>query len=666
MKKINKFLSTAAVLALLSTYSCNDYLEVQPPSKIDPENYLNEESQLGAYSINLYGALPTHGGWSYGIYGNDNNTDNQVSSGFNQKYVKGEWKVSTDGAGWSFTTIYSTNYFLDRVLPLWKADKISGAPDMIKHYIGEVYFFRALEYFQKLKTQGDYPIITKPLPNESKPLIEASKRAPRNEVARFILSDLDSAIMLMRPTAPDGSRNRLYQTIAQLLKSRVALYEASWLKNFKGTAFVPGGPEWPGATKEYNKNFAYKSGSIDKEIEYFLDQAIMASEIVADQVTLTTNNGIVPQKDGDKNPYFDMYATQDMSTYPEVLLWQAFNKGLGVTNNVNVEASRGNAGVGLTRGLVTSFLDIDGLPFYAPGSKFAGDNYVGDVRKNRDLRAFLFIKEPGQQNMWQNLDKGTHGNNFEFKAPDITTSDGNNRYITGYASRKGMIPDRSLNENGGSTNACPTYRGAEAMLNYMEAYYLRNGSLDAKATSYWTKLRERAGITAPIETTINATDIAKEAPFDWGAYTAGQLLTDKTLYSIRRERRSEFMCEGLRADDLYRWRSFDQMMTTPYIVEGMKLWNSANTALYDPAILIYGGDNEKAVVSDPALSDYLRVFQIRNKNLAFNGYTWQMAHYLYPIEIKHIVMASETGDIATSHIYQNPYWPTTAGSPAIK
>ncbi|MEG1648842.1 MAG: RagB/SusD family nutrient uptake outer membrane protein [Rikenellaceae bacterium] len=667
MKKINKFLNTATVLSVLfSIYSCNDYLEIAPPSSVTPENYLNEESQLGAYAINLYGALPSHDGWNYGLYGNDNHTDNQASLDINNKYATGEWKVSSDGGGWSFGTIYNTNYFLDKVIPLWKAGKIAGSPDMIKHYIGEVYFFRAFEYFNKLKSYGDYPIITRPLKNEIKELTEASKRAPRNEVARFIMSDLDSAILLMRPTAPDGKRNRLYQTIAQLIKSRVALYEATWLQNFKGTAFVPGGQGWPGATKDYNKGFAYKSGSIDAEINYFLDIAIASSAIVADGVTLSANTGVVPQKDGDVNPYFTMYSDIDLSSYPEVLLWQEFNKGLGVTNNINIEASRGNAGIGITRGFVTSFLDINGLPWYAPGSLFAGDNSVKDVRKNRDLRAVLFIKEPGQKNMWKNLTMGSHGNNYEFDAPDITTSDSHNRYVTGYAARKGMNPDRALNDNGASYNACPTFRGAEALLNYMEAYYLRHGSLDNKATSYWTKLRERAGITAPIETTINATDIAKEAQFDWAAYSAGQLLTDKTLFSIRRERRSEYMCEGIRTSDLYRWRSFDQMMTKPYIIEGMKLWNSANTALYKKDVLIYGGDNDKANVSDPKLSDYLRIYQIRNNNLVFNGYTWHMAHYLNPIEIQHMRITSADHEPANSPIYQNPYWPIVAGQPATK
>mgnify|MGYP002224116724 FL=1 len=35
-------------------------------------------------------------------------------------------------------------------------------------------------------------------------------------------------------------------------------------------------------------------------------------------------------------------------------------------------------------------------------------------------------------------------------------------------------------------------------------------------------------------------------------------MIDKTLYNIRRERRCEFIAEGMRKDDLLRWRSLDK------------------------------------------------------------------------------------------------------------
>ena len=113
-------------------------------------------------------------------------------------------------------------------------------------------------------------------------LTEASKRSPRNEVARFILSELDKAAELMKDK--DMVKTRVNRDVALLMKSRVALFEGTWLKYFKGTAFVPNGDGWPGKTKDYNANYQFPTGSIDGEIEWFLEQAMSASKEVADKI----------------------------------------------------------------------------------------------------------------------------------------------------------------------------------------------------------------------------------------------------------------------------------------------------------------------------------------------------------------------------------------------
>ncbi len=58
------------------------------------------------------------------------------------------------------------------------------------------------------------------------PLVEASKRSPRNEVARFILSDLDSAIEMMS-SGKGTEKTRINRECALLMKSRVALFEGT-------------------------------------------------------------------------------------------------------------------------------------------------------------------------------------------------------------------------------------------------------------------------------------------------------------------------------------------------------------------------------------------------------------------------------------------------------
>lgn len=667
--KITKYILVATILSgySLAFTACNDNLDIAPPSSITPENYLWDEAQLEAFTVNRYGkSLPVPDPFC-----SDNATDIQAGMGVPGKFTNTEWKVGATEGAWGFDELYNINYFINTVVPRHAQGKITGNPEMINHYIGEMYLFRALQHFGKLKSIGDAPIVKTTFPDNKEVLIEASKRMPRTEVARFIIADLDSAIYLMKDNAPDGNRNRLSKPVALLIKSRVALYEGTWLKYFKDTPYVPNGPGWPGATKEYNKNYQFTSGSIEGEIEWFLNQAIDAADQVASAVSLTQNTGILPQGPGESNPFVEMYGAINMASYPEILIWKAHDKGLGVTNNVPVNASTSNLAIGITKGMVDSYLMKNGLPYYAQGCGYHGDESIGDVRKDRDERAYLFLKEPGQINMWINTNMGSHGVITEPFLPNITSGSEQFRYNTGYTNRKGVNPDKALCDNWGGYNGIIVYRAAEAYLNYVEAYYELNGTLDEKASNYWKAIRRRAGVDEDFNKTIAATDMSKEALANWSAYSAGKLV-DPTLYNIRRERACEFMAEGYRNDDLRRWKSMDQLITKPYHIEGMKVWGSYYTTQYAEAAktdktyeLIYGIDNTKANVSDPALSAYMRPYQIA-RTLAYDGFTWRKAHYLDPIAVQHFKITSTSADYSDSPIYQNPYWGTTAGEASIE
>lgn len=666
MKKNNiiKYFAGLFFIGILS--GCDDYLDRSPNSSITPDVYLTEESQLAAYANGIYPSiLPSHSDANFGTIGLDTDTDNMASKTNHNKFAPGQLKVSQTGGDWSFTYIYSCNYFLTDVLPKWKSGELSGNESNIKHYIGEIYFLRAFEYFKKLQNVGDFPIVRTTFPDQMKPLVEASKRAPRNEVARFIISDLDSAILLLKDVAPDGKKNRISKSCAQLIKSRVALYEGTWLKYFKGTAFVPNGDGWPGKAKDYNSNYQYPSGSIDNEIDYFLSIAIEASKAVADGITLVDNNGVVRQTESDPvNPYFDMFGAEDMSGYDEVLLWRDYDKGLNVVHAVVQFASRGNAGVGLTRGLVESYLMEDGLPIYA-STDYAGDEYIEDVRQKRDGRLWLFLKQPEQVNLIYPSSDGTHGAMIE-PIPDITNGSTGYTYSTGYVTSKGLNYDQKHCGNFLSYTGSLTFRGVEAHLNYIEAYYEKNGSLDNTAENYWRLIRERAKVSSDFNKTIAATNMAEEAKGDWGAYSAGTLI-EPTLYNIRRERRCELMGEALRLMDLKRWRAMDQLISTPYHIEGFKLWGPMQDWYKKEdgsSILITGLDNANANASPPDRSEYLRPYEISAKSLVLDGYKWAMAHYLSPIAIQHFMITSNDNDVSQSPIYQNPGWPTTANSGA--
>ena len=653
----NTITTVAVLLASMAMTSCNDFLDCEPLDKITPEAYFNTEADLAAYSIQQY-KFKTYLNFDISLLREDNDTDNQASTDASTAlWVPGEKRTPEKDGAWGFADIRKLNYFFEQVLPKYEAGTLTGSPEMIKHYIGEIYFLRAYTYFSKLVSLGDFPIITETLPDEKEFLREASKRKPSNEVARFIIEDLDRSIEMMSASTANG-KNRLTKDVALVFKSRVALFEATWLKYHKGTARVPGGPGWPGAAMDYNSGFSI---DIDSEVNWFLEQSMSASAQVADRVLLTVNSGTYnpTTKFNGWNPYFEMFSAVDMEPVDEILFWRSYSQEHGVTHALGRYLGDGGGNVGYTRGMIDAFLMKNGLPTYAAGSGYVGDITIENVKKDRDDRLQLFVAAPSDCRLFETKEL--------FKAPVILEQT-EKRNTTGYAVRKFLSYDPDQVVLGRqSTYGCPLFRAVEAHLNYMEACYEKNGTLDSKAISYWKSLRRRAGVSEDIDATIAATDLSKEN--DWGKYSAGRLV-DPTLYNIRRERRVELMSEGFRMDDLKRWRALDQVKN--FQIEGFNLWGGELEKLYVDAagnslLIPEGTSGKQPNVSSKENSNYFRINQIVKKNnLVYGGYTWSMANYLEPISaINFVTTASDPDNVESSTIYQNPGWSKIANESAV-
>ena len=668
MKKM-KYINIAKVLLLSCSLAilpaCDDFLDEEPQSEVSPEKYLLKESQLEAYVNKYYadydnwksdsddkgGMIPSFWGSENGsTYKDDNATDNQ--QGTNGRYLKDTWTVGQSGGKWNFTNINALNYYLQTVVPRLENGELTGTESNLKHLVGEGYFLRALEYFFRLQRLGDFPIVKTVLPDEQEALTEASKRSPRNEVARFILSDLDQAISLMNNNV---KKTRLSKNAALLLKSRVALFEATWEKYHAGTVLVPNGTGWPGAGKDYNAGYQFPSGSIEKEIEFFLTEAMSAASQVADAVQLTENNQIIrDQASKGKNPYYDMFASHDPSGYSEVIMYRGYDLSLNNSHHFNHYLYSGG-NTGYTHQFEQVFLMENGLPVYAAGSGYAGDDYIADTKIDRDWRWRLFMKAPKEAKAVDNIATVEY---FP-EAPRLYVSDAKNATSTGYIQGKGYSLDYNDQLLGKDQTAFVVYRASEAYLNYIEASYLKNGNVDATADKYWKALRTRAGVDTDYQKTINATDMSKEALNGWDAYSHGALV-DATLYNIRRERRCEFIGEGFRYMDLIRWRALDQL--NGYQLEGAKIFGPMKS-IFGDNLKYDQADEKNNNVSSPSLSDYLRPNQVTSTNQYYNGLYFYEAHYLDPIAVQHFMITSPDGStVSQSPIYQNPGWPITAGA----
>ena len=388
------------IAASFAFSSCSDFLDRKPLTDNTDEGFFTEPIQLQAYCNKKYALLPDYN--DVNLFNDDETSDNQAADSPKDIFLPQRIKVATDGSYNRQEHLRDCNHFLYYALENLESGILDNTNET-QQYLGEMFFFRAYIYFEYLRKFGDFPIITEELnADDYAANVEANRRKPRNEVARFILKDLDEAISRLLPRSNALTSHRLNQESALLFKSRVALYEASWETYHKGTARVPGGAGWPGGTFD---------GNLDTEIDFFLTQAMEAAKPVAE--------AFLPNITDKIEDYMNMFNQYDLSSNKEVLLWRMYAVDAKVNSlvegtyhsiyNGENEMAKGCAGKGggYTRSLVETFLTTNGLPIYATGNtEYQGDASIEDAMKNRDLRLVESTSKPGDV-IWRgaNLDQ---------------------------------------------------------------------------------------------------------------------------------------------------------------------------------------------------------------------------------------------------------------------
>lgn len=622
-----------AILGLMGAAalaSCSDdFLDRKPMDFGDEDSYYNTENDLKVAANAFYEMFPKNNALWGGLYSEDNTSDSQAGASPSNLFYEGDKQtVKIENSEWKFVNQRGVNFFINSTEK--KYSSIVGTKANIDHYLGEGYFFRAYDQFRLLRNFGDCPVLREMLPSDQEAITAKSKRTPRNQVAREILADLQDAAELMLDWHPE--HGRVNAKVAHALRARVALYEATWEKYHAGTCFVPGNDKWPG--KEYWPDFAWPLGTPEAEINFFLEEAIKSAAIAVEGHPLASD-------------YLSMFNTpsdEPFGSDSEVLLARYYAIGV-ISHSCSRYLGTTGGGCGVTRAAVNSFLMKSGKPWYAAGSEYMGDQTSYEEFKNRDTRLTGSVRAAGSFiNDYRDPETGKMVHDTIYHYVPLITNGGSEKSTTGYELNKWVNETKAQQGQTECTTSVPLFRSAEAMLNYIEAYYLRYGSLGGNCDKYWREIRKRAGVDDDYNATIAATDLGKEN--DLAVWSKGAEV-DKTLYNIRRERRCELIAEGLRLDDLKRWRSLDKMKS--YHIEGINLWDEVYK-LYE------NGKGPKAdVVSQATVSKYMRPYQVNASSKAYAGYNFPKPHYLEPIPISEFLL---TGGFDKTPIYQNPGWPT--------
>lgn len=246
-----------------------------------------------------------------------------------------------------------------------------------------------------------------------------------------------------------------------------------------------------------------------------------------------------------------------------------------------------------TQSLVDSYECIDGLtidksPLYNPKSPF----------EKRDPRLRQTIAVPGDNYLGYQFE--THKDSLKCwnynvsPAVRISNQEAINAYATfsGYCWRKMVdIIDFPLMRNNSSLNFM-ILRYGEILLNYAEAK-IELSQIDSDCLGAINAIRDRVSVKMPLISTGKSQSEMRKI--------------------VRRERKIELAMEGLRLQDIRRWKIADKVMPGSLYGRPQKPYNYANQGI--PVFDENGNPNYSAY------ADKLRVIEVRSFN-ASRDYLW--------------------------------------------
>ena len=499
--------------SILPFSSCSDFLDREPITKPEAGNFLTGAIQVENYINGLYMTLPSFSKFGLGVRSEEKNSDNIIAEKYDAR-LHGQNNQFSGASDWQtgYQNLRKVNYFFHN----YKVPEAQENEDVLS-LKGEAYFLRAYWHFDLLKKFGSIPVMDAFWDENATIAGLQIPAKPRNEVARFILSDLVEAKNLLHSRGK-YSGIRINKEAAMVLAMNVALYEGTWEKYHSSDDFA----------------------SSTNESNYFLGEVInWGNELFGCGIDLYKTG----QNPGDA--FAALFNSKDLSGMGEVLLWRKYSSDEGVFHDVNGNLKAGvvdsEGAAGITQSLVDNYLNADGTFIDPTNEKFKD---FKETFEGRDPRLIQTVMNEGAKFASATTATPMHLEEYTDEkkntiSPPKLAGDGNTRSLTGYHIRLGI--DTTFVSGNGET-ALPIIRYAEGLLAYAEAAAELEMWSDDIANKTLKALRERAGVKylAP----------AKDANFTDFGYTLTPVLQE-----IRRERRSELALQGFRLDDLMRWKA---------------------------------------------------------------------------------------------------------------
>lgn len=468
---------------------------------LDP---LSEGSSGNFYSNQTELELAVNDLYRLDFWGNDDElfTDNYWHRAQGGNAVTYGTMNAEDGtAGSLWTNAYKAIARANTFLAQMDRAAESTPEDILQRLAAEMRLIRAYEYSRLVTHFGDVPFLTEPVTLDASYEIG---RTGQDDILQFIFSELDAAAGVLPDAYGSSDLQRLTRGAALAVKARTALYTGNWEIARDAAAAVMQLAE----EGVYSLHPDYRS--------LFLDEGETSKEVII-SIPRSQENGV-------------------------------FRSGTWVRDHTSRNAGGYGAQIP-TRSLVDAYECTDGLPIdesplYDPLRPF----------ENRDPRLTMSVVEFGTP--WLGYSYQPHPDSLQvwsYKDGRMVTNN-DSRGVATFASFTGFLwkkgVDQSWVDRIAEDNDAILYRYAEILLTYAEAKVELN-EIDATVLDAINQVRARAyGVTAG----------------ETGSYPEVTATDPSLLRSvIKRERRVEFVNEGLRYMDLIRWRLAEKALTRPVI-----------------------------------------------------------------------------------------------------
>ncbi len=585
-KKYSTIKLVSLFVGSILTVSCNDsFLDRYPIAEISPENSFKTADDLRLYTNGFYEQLPS----IRSIIDADLKTDNVLYSSIPEEQRSHERILpsETGSGGWDWEDLREINLFFDNY------QRCTDEAGRDK-YEGVARFFRAWFYFDKVKRFGDVPWYETVIQTDDTDLLYKA-RDSREFVVSKIIQDLEIAVDKL---GDERASDQVTRWTALALLSRVCLYE--------------------GTFRKYHTELGIQGS------DTLLQKAYEAAGRVMDESGYTLYSTGNPDTD-----YRDLFASTLKED--EVILGRRYSLTLNQMHNVNYYlTSRTQRDIGLTKDLVDSYLQLNGMPFTSKTGYATMEFY--DEMQSRDRRLAQTIRSLGYQRIG-----GT-----ATLLPDFAAT------MTGYQLCK-FLSDETQDGDGASYQDVAFIRYAEVLLNYAEAKAELGIITQDDIDRTIRLIRSRVSMPNLDMTSANQSPDAVLAALYPNVSGSNQGI----ILEIRRERRIELVMEGFRWDDLVRWKA--GKLLEPHFI-GMYFPSLGEFDLDGdgaPDLMLYTGTAPSTTAAQSVeIGGVLQLTEGDHGNLiGFKDNTKQFDEsrdYLYPLP---------TGDLLLNeNLVQNPNW----------